>query len=85
MEEEKVIPEVENTDSEMIRRANEAAERLEKANKEARKIAERMESASIQRILGGEMEAGAKTPEPVELTPMEYAKKVQMGEINPFA
>jgi len=62
-----------------IERANIAAERLEKANEEAREILARQEEIISKRILGGESEAGKEQEKPKEETPKEYAERILRG------
>lgn len=81
MKEEKKTPPAEETPSEeidAIAKANEASERLEAANKEARTLALKLQTAKAEQQLGGSTEAG--TTKPKEETPEEYAQRVIKGE-----
>ena len=57
-------PEPEEKTTELITKANEAAERLEKANQEHRDIVTKQEQLKIEETLGGTADAGA--PEQTE-------------------
>ena len=50
----------------LVSEANKAAERIEKANEETRKLVERAEAAKTQEILGGQSEAGNHPPAKTE-------------------
>ena len=66
-----------------ITRANDAAERLEKANTESSKVAERMEKAAAALMLGGKSAAGVpQQDKPKELTDEEYADAIREGRIT---
>ena len=61
--------------------ANQAAERMENANKETARL-QAVQAERDQRIaLGGRAEAGQET-QPKEETDEEYTKKVMAGELN---
>lgn len=60
--------------------ANSAAERLEKANTEKKKLLDREEALMAKKALGGRSEAGALLPEKKEETPQEYKDKILKGE-----
>lgn len=62
----------------MIERANQAAERLEAANKIQAELLKKMEALESRNILGGKSAAGQNAP-PVEETPSEYAKRILRG------
>ena len=64
-----------------IDKANEAAERMERANQERLKIVEREERLAVQNRLAGSAEAGSET-KPVEETPKKYADDVLAGKYN---
>lgn len=64
---------------EMIGRANAAAERLEAANAERRKLLQEQERLQVHNMLGGKAEA---TPVQKEETPEDYAKKVLAGKLD---
>lgn len=76
-EEKQEVPE----SSELIDNANEAAERLEKANEEKRKLLDREERITARKALSGKAEAGEEAkPEP-EMSDKEYKDKVMAGEV----
>jgi hypothetical protein len=52
------------TEKTLIEQANEAAERLEKANKASEEIVARLEAIEARRVLGGISAAGNKPVEP---------------------
>ena len=60
--------------------ANKAAERIEKANAERRKLLDRWERLEANRIASGTATAGEKK-EVKEETPKEYAKRIMEGKI----
>lgn len=63
----------------IIEEAGQAAERLERANKELRELLERQELMIAEQKLGGRSFAGQQ-PEPVkEQTPEEYARSLMNG------
>ncbi len=47
-----------------IRRANEAAERQEKANAELKSLIERQETLAVEKTLGGQADAATAPPKP---------------------
>ena len=63
----------------MIDAANEAAERLEKANKKNEELISKQEALAVEKTFGGEAEAGAPAKEE---TPEEYAKKVMANDVE---
>ena len=77
-EETTEAPKVETTS--MIDKANEAAERLEKANKEQAELIARQEEIVARQTLGGSSEAAGTQTAPKEETPKDYAKRVMSGE-----
>ncbi len=64
--------------------ANEAAERLERANAEAKEIEARREENMARQALGGQSEAGAIPVKPEPISDVEYSKKLERGEVNPL-
>jgi len=62
----------------LIAKANEAAERLEKANKALEENLKKQEALQVKTLLGGKSEAGI--PEMKE-TPEDYAKRVMRGDL----
>jgi len=72
-------PEEEKTSSDLIRKANEAAARLEAANIEHSKLISRQEKLAVENMLGGQ--AAVQTV-PKEETPQEYKDKVMRGDFN---
>jgi hypothetical protein len=63
----------------MVEKAYQAAERLEKANREQAELLKRMEAIESRRILGGQSVAGTPPIPPKEETPAEYAKRMLRG------
>lgn len=68
----------------LIDKANNAAKRLEEANKIQADLIARQEKLMALDRLGGRSEAGQVPEKPRELTPIEYAEEVRAGKINPF-
>ena len=62
-----------------IDKANIAAERLEKANKEKERLLAIEEKLLVERKLSGSTEAGQSPAKPTEETPKEYAKRLMGG------
>ena len=69
----------------LIDKAQEAAERLEKANEEQAKLLAKQEEILARQALGGRSEAGVGDPEKKKETEEDYAKRVISGEANPLA
>lgn len=69
---------------EAVRLANEAAERLEQANKEQRELLDRHDQNVAHEALGGSSDAGQVPVKPTIATPEEYAEKLERGEVNPL-
>ena len=69
----------EQKSTELINKANAAAERLEKANAEHYKILAREESIRVEKTLGGKTDANI--PPPAEESPEDYAKKVMSNAV----
>jgi len=69
--------------TELISRADAAAERLEAANKKQEELLKRQENLEARRAISGRSEMGGKE-EKKEETPEEYARKLQSGEVNPL-
>jgi hypothetical protein len=65
-------------EKDLVGEANKAAERLEKANEEQKKLLDRQEKLAANARLGGKAAAGAP---PQEETPKEYAEKVMRGDV----
>ena len=61
----------------MIDKANEAASRMEKANKHHEELIAKEEALKVERTLSGNAEAGMP---PKEETPEDYAKKVMAND-----
>ena len=68
----------------MVDAANEAAQRIEDANKVHEELVQREEAAKTEEILGGKSEAGTIPEKPKELTDAEYAEAFQRGEVKLF-
>ena len=64
--------------------ANEAAERLEQANKKKETLLDREEALMVQARLSGRAEAGTVPEKPKKLTDTEYAEALERGEVNPL-
>lgn len=76
--EEPIVEEpVEKNSTEMIDRANAAAQRLEEANKKQEALLHRQEALQVEKTLGGQADAGTAE---VEETPAEYTKRVMANE-----
>lgn len=73
-------PSEDKTTTSLIDKANQAAERLEKANKEQIAILERGEALEARRRLGGETGMTPQEQPKVE-TPKEYMEKVMKGRL----
>lgn len=65
--------------TDLIDRANEAAQRLEKANKTLEKNLARQEALQVEKTLGGNADVRQA---PKEETPQEYKDRVMRGEFN---
>ena len=61
----------------MVDKANDAVERMEKANAKTEELLKRQEAIKVQDTLGGKADAGKKTEE----TPQDYAKKVMANDL----
>jgi len=68
----------------LIDRANEAAERLEKANAKQEELQLRKEQLAAKAALGGRSDAGKPEEKPKKMSDIEYAQALQKGEVNPF-
>lgn len=64
----------------MIDRANRAAERMEKANKDLAKLLLRQEVMMAEKRLGGISEAGQEKPK--EESPKEYKDRIMRGVLH---
>lgn len=71
-------PEKKPKQAEMISKAIEAAERLEKANIVHRELLDREESIRVENTLGGKADAGIPNKEE---TPKEYKDRVMRNEL----
>jgi len=67
---------------ELVDRANEAAERLERANKRKEELLEKEEKLVATRMLGGKSEAGQQEEKEPEKTPQEFANDYLNGKIS---
>lgn len=65
-------------------RADEIAERQERANAKRIEILDREEALTARKAVGGITDAGQPAEKKKEETDEEYTKKFQGGEINPF-
>ena len=63
--------------------ANQAAERLERANQEKRELLKREEEMEARRILGGRSKGAEQVKQPEEEDPVEYSKRALAGNIKP--
>lgn len=77
---EKPAEEVEEKSTALIDKANEAAERMERANTKKEELLEREEALKVESTLGGEAEAGAAAETEDEKITREA--KEMMGEIG---
>ncbi len=80
-DEEKKDEEEDSSPSDLVDKANEAAERLETATKELNKSLARQEKLAVETTLGGTTNAGQPANKE---TDEEYADKVAKGEANPL-
>ena len=83
MEDEKEKPEVHKKEEryDFLRKAEELAERTEKAVSEMKVLVDRNEELAAKNLLGGRTDAGIQTPVPKEETPSEYAKRISSGRV----
>jgi len=63
----------------MVTKANEAAERLELANREHERLIQKEEALKVNQTLGGK--ADVSPPDSKEETPQEYSKRVLNNDI----
>lgn len=66
----------------ILEQTNTAAERLEKANKEASEIVKRQEELYAQQRLGGKSQGAPQEKKPKEVDPSEYADNALKGNIS---
>jgi len=81
-EEEKPSPEIIETEQtgNLIDEANQAAERIEKAEKQLSRTLDRQEAMTVEKTLSGRAKAtGAKQ---IEETPEEYTDRVVAGNVE---
>ena len=79
---QEVSPAVEEkirSERDMIKDAELAAERLERANRKMDELLNRQERLMVRETLGGKAEAGK--PEKKEESPKEYKERVMRGEL----
>ena len=81
MEKEKEENKEEEKPKTLVDDANDAAERMEKANERRAELLRQEEELMAKKALGGVTEAG-QTPVKKEETPAEYTKEVMAGELN---
>ena len=67
-----------------IKAAREEREKLEKTLETVRKERAEFEEMKAQEALSGQVDAGQRPKKPEPLSNKEYAKKLQMGEVNPL-
>jgi len=70
------------TSTPVIEQANEAAERMERANKQMEENLTRQEQIIASNRLGGTTDAGLIAESPKILTDTEYAEALERGEVN---
>jgi len=70
----------ETKEPDRIELANQAAERMEKANVELKKLLDRQERMEADRIVAGRATAG-ENKQIKEETPQEYAKRIMGGRV----
>lgn len=80
-EKTEVKAEVPAKEPDRIELANLAADRIEKANTDFKKLLDRQEKMETERILAGHATSGEKQ-KPIIETPKEYAEKVMRGEVG---
>ena len=78
-EEKKEEEPIQKDPNDLVSRANEVAERLEKANAQQAKLLAKQEALAVEKTLGGETTAGESE---VEETAEEYTKKVMANEVE---
>jgi hypothetical protein len=66
----------------LVDEANEAAERLEKANERQAELLRQQQELETKRMLGGRSDAGQTPEKPAEETPKEYADKMMSGKLE---
>ena len=70
------------TSTPLIDSANEAAKRMEEANKVKAELLTKEEELAYKRTLGGQSEAGIEAEKPKEETAVEYKDRVMRGDIE---
>jgi hypothetical protein len=66
--------------SNLIEEAKAVADRIEKANAEAKALLDKKEKLMASDIISGRADAGQVPQKPKEETPQEYAARVERGE-----
>ena len=74
----------EETEEDIADRADKAADRLEAANIETRRLEDVKARREARARLGGHTDAGAIPPKKKVLTDTEYAEALERGEVNPL-
>ena len=77
--EDETKQEEENKEEKAVESLTAVADRLEKANKEAKEILARQEELIARNLLGGKTDAGLQPTKKEEETPAEYTKRVMSG------
>jgi len=76
-----ITPIEQKTDyGEFLRKTEELAARIEKANSESSKILQQQQELAARNLLGGKTDAGIQTEKPKEETPKEYMKRIMSGK-----
>lgn len=68
--------------TELIDKANKAAERLERATEKKQEVLDKEEALMTRQALSGRASAGNQEEKPPEISNKEYAEKVLSGELN---
>jgi len=84
VEEKPAVLEVEKKENPVVKAAREEREKMEKLLEEMKAEREGIDNAKAEMELSGHTEAAARKPKAEPLTNIEYAKKLQMGEVNPL-
>lgn len=66
----------------LIEKAEQVAERIERANAKTEELVRRNEATAAQNRLGGQSEAGAQPEKKKEISDEEYAEMAISGKLN---
>lgn len=82
MEEEKQEKQEKEEPKTMVDKANDAAERLEKANERTAELIKQREEIDARNRLGGRADGAVQDEKPKEVSDEDYADKALRGELN---